>query len=822
MVRAYRSDHDSFLLMATIESLPLLDPQTIIGRGGFGELFADPRDNSRCIKVLKTPLTGPSAAGIIRLVNVLKWACPSDALTLTTRFAWPVEVFGAVDAVVGFTMPRSPASTRFSLTAGRRTSEQDLQAKYLMDDGYWRSAAISSPKPDFSTADRIEIFLDLAYSVMVLHRNGLSYGDISSNNIAIRAEETPGVFLFDADSIVPVKERAATPLVSPGWEVADTLDPLEIDRARMALFALRLFVEQPTASATPDALNTLEMSLSSGVAHTVANALDTGGDREFDELLKALRARRDPARARAAFDAAVDSRFAKWVIRESDHATYAADHRLVDEAVNQLLVEQAVASLAGQRRRSKITRDKLARSSFLLDIPPVISLPNPPKTEAALKELVYEAMFEEVASHLVSEGLGTLDSHSWTSRAVQRALVEGEDPQLQVTHSIGQASVRVWWPVDQFVNVAKLVISYPGGVSENELRRGDADSQMTRELTLPSGGNVQVEVTAGSVSPAGVTVWSDRSVSSDITVAPLPRPDRPVVSTLGGASTQSASVATVFDPEAERQRLLLERLQREQEEAEARQQRRRKRGLIAASVLAVLGIGGGATWWFLGDSARGTADIASYLERPFDDASALGYPKDVSNISVLINGDQIDLAWSPALTTTGAEPDQYRVIRTDLDSGASIQRIAGQRARFTFFDVPAGRYTVEIRPEWLGADSGNSVSTAEISITPSGRRAGELLPAGLRLGFDDNGLFVQSSERLPNSATEYRVVWAGPDRLLRGNVLINPGRTDLAADASGTWSVSIRVYSEGRQQVVQLPRVSIPVDHPSIRQPSTP
>jgi hypothetical protein len=278
----------------------------------------------------------------------------------------------------------------------------------------------------------------------------------------------------------------------------------------------------------------------------------------------------------------------------------------------------------------------------------------------------------------------------------------------------------------------------------------------------------------------------------------------------------------VFDPEAERQRLLLERLQREQEEADARRQHRRKQSLIAASVLAVLSLSGGAAWWFLDGGGRGTADIAGYLDRPLDDASALGYPRDVSNISVLLAGDQMDLAWYPARSTTGAEPDQYRVIRTDLDSGARIQRLAGPRARFAFFDVPVGRYSIDIRPEWLGGDSGYSISTPVVEISPAGRRAGELLPAGLRFGVDDNGLFIQRSERFPNSSTEYRVVWAGPDRLLRGNILINPGRTDLAADAPGTWSASIRVSSEGRQQVVQLPSFVIPIDHPSIRQPSTP
>lgn len=787
--------------MATVETLPVLDPQTAIGRGGFGELFPDPRDRSRCIKVLNNPLTGPAAAGIIRLVDVLKWACPSDASVLTGRFAWPVEVFGATDSIVGFAMPLAPTTTRFSLTAGRRTSEVDLQAKYLMDSAYWNSAAIRSAKPDFSTGDRIEILLDLAYSVLVLHRNGLTYGDISSNNVAVRAEETPGVFLFDADSIVPVSEREASPLVSPGWEVTTGLDPLEIDRARIAVFALRLFVEQPSVAPTDEIVNAAGLSVGSEAARRIALAVESGGVQEFDEMLQALRARRTPARRRAAFDAAVESRVAKWVLRESDHAENAADRRVVDEALSQVSFENTLMGLGGKHRRQAMKRNSLARSGFDLDIPPVVSLPNPPTTEAALKELVFDAMFEEIASHLTAEGLGSLEQFSWTDRAVQRALIEGEDPQVQIRHTPGEASVRVWWPIDQFVNVIRLRIRHPSGTFESELRRGDADAQMVRSIDLPAGGHVHIEVCAGAVSPNGTTVWSPRPVTEEVNVAPLPRPDRPRV---------SAHVSSpVFDPEAERQRLLLERFEQERLEAEAAQRRRRKRQKIAAVCLLVFALGTAGSWWLF---IRGTDYASGYLDRI--DPTTYDRSRPVSDIKAEFNGHRIDLTWRFAVDQLGNRPDQYRVIASNDMTGTTSQVIVRDGTSASVPVDDPGTIQFGVGPEWFGSADRGVVAGPTIAVSPAMLNGARFLPATITVGLDENGLYVSnlSSEVGPGNA-QIRLI--GPDDNIGTVVVLAAGRTDLPAIEPGTWNVSILLTLDGGSTRVPLASIEIPADHPS-------
>ena len=86
-------------------------------------------------------------------------------------------------------------------------------------------------------------------------------------------------------------------------------------------------------------------------------------------------------------------------------------------------------------------------------------------------------MFEEIAGHLVAEGLGALEDHGWLERAVQHALVETSGPELLVKTQRGSLSSQTWWPASQFVNYMQLHITHPSGTHEVEMRRGDASEQ---------------------------------------------------------------------------------------------------------------------------------------------------------------------------------------------------------------------------------------------------------------------------------------------------------------------------------------------------------
>ena len=129
-------------------------------------------------------------------------------------------------------------------------------------------------------------------------------------------------------------------------------------------------------------------------------------------------------------------------------------------------------------------------------------------------------MFEELAGHLVLEGLGPLEGHE--RQAVDRALVEARDPELLARVEPGKLSLRFWWPFEQFVNAAEISINCSGLSESIVIRRGDAESQLSREVLLPDGGEIEVRVRVGSKSPVGETIWSSRALDSQFTVESLP------------------------------------------------------------------------------------------------------------------------------------------------------------------------------------------------------------------------------------------------------------------------------------------------------------
>ena len=180
------------------------------------------------LKKFNTPLTGEQAQMLHRLIDVQRWARPSEREILLGRFSWPVEGFGTPDQILGYSMPRAPLDAYFNLTSAGRTEQKLLQLKYLMDNKYWSGKAITSSKPNINEQDRLEMAIDLVDAIQVIHRYGLIYGDVSSNNMCGRLGGQPSVFLLDADSIVTPDIRARNPVATPGWVTPQGLDPTVI------------------------------------------------------------------------------------------------------------------------------------------------------------------------------------------------------------------------------------------------------------------------------------------------------------------------------------------------------------------------------------------------------------------------------------------------------------------------------------------------------------------------------------------------------------------------------------------------------------------
>ena len=547
--------------MSNLPALPPIDPSAKINSGAFGTLYRDPRNPAHCIKVLKTPMLGEEARSLIRLAEITRWARPSDVEQLVTRFAWPIEIFGDDDAVHGYTMPLAPNSCYFELTVAKRTKRETLQIKFLTDDSYWRSAAVTGPKPNVSYQDRLEIAIDCLDSMEVLHRHGLAYGDISGNNIVARMDARPGVFFFDADSITTVDLRNASPLVSPGWETPEGLDPLSIDRSRFAILVFRLLVEQPNAKPDWETIELLPPNDKNVFGEALVRCYFTGLEDEFMNLAKLMRDVREDVRDQRALQTALDNGFARWVLREKAEAKTAQDRRIVTWAEAQLAFEIEVDAAVGLEYRKLLRRNKLMRNEFVLDVRPRIELSKTPSSSEELHQLIYDALFVEITSHFSSAGLGKLEADPWLERAIQHAHYEvGSEPVSYVTR-LGEADVKFSWPVLPFVNCAKLTIESGGHRQELTLRRSEAGEAPLRLVKAPNGANCRVVLSLGSESPSGLRIYCPPKDPVNFSIPAIPTPVVPNRSQGGSPGQgsphgQGAPIFDFVDPvEEERKRL---------------------------------------------------------------------------------------------------------------------------------------------------------------------------------------------------------------------------------------------------------------------------
>ena len=279
-----------------IPQFPRVSRGDFVNSGGMGSVYADPRNNDLYLKQFNTPLKGEQAEMLLRLIEVQRWARPSEKEILLTRFSWPTEGFGTPDNIIGYSMPKAPRDAYFSLTAAGRTQEKLLQLKFLMDSKYFSGKAIASAKPNVSEQDRLEIAIELVDAIQVVHHHGLVYGDVSSNNMCARLGESPSVFLLDADSIVTPDIRAKNPVRTPGWPVPDNLDPVEADRSLISLFVWRFMLEDPNALPNISAIPRFHLSEAKQFVNTLISCYESGREADFLELSHGLRLVRDDSR----------------------------------------------------------------------------------------------------------------------------------------------------------------------------------------------------------------------------------------------------------------------------------------------------------------------------------------------------------------------------------------------------------------------------------------------------------------------------------------------------------------------------------------------
>jgi hypothetical protein len=494
--------------MTTATTLPPLDPTTVLGQGGFGTVYAG--RPGYCTKVFRTPLDAARTIELRILSELVERCRPSDREMLTTRFAWPVAVYGEPGAT-GFEMARVPATAMFDLTVAGRTTSQPLQAKYLIDARYWRGRAIGSVAPTLHPDDRLEVCLDLHAALCVLHGHGLAYRDLSANNVCFTTSRPRRVFLLDADSVVDVDRPAAEPGTSPDWDVPPA-GLLEQDRARFSLLVWRLFRQHPTARPGGGAIG-------EGVDEATAQRLErcyrTGDVGNFEQLAGELRRLLSPARREQLRREAERSGFARFVVR----AGAGSDHEQVASATVRMAAEERCEATTGARRRMHLR--SLARRSgpFHVDVAPETSpgstggAPVPggvPSSQHALHRWFVDARFEQLADLFARGRLEPLAADPWLGRAVAHAHCASGTPEVTVTPHCGSVQVDVSWPPETFVNHATLILEFDDTTTRLGLSRPDGASRSSHAAPCPQGTVVRWTLRPGTHSTSGATILAGR------------------------------------------------------------------------------------------------------------------------------------------------------------------------------------------------------------------------------------------------------------------------------------------------------------------------
>lgn len=610
-----------------------------LGTGGFGVVYKDPRNPSqRCIKQYKNVAIGEEADRLMRFAAVDQWARPSDAKLMKSSFAWPLEVFGEVGRIQAFTMDTAPEDAHFELRLKNgNKSRRLLQLDFLIDPRYFSSNAIDATSAIiFSLQDRIELAIDICDSIMALHRYGLVYQDISSKNIVARQSNPRTCFLLDADSITTPEGASAKPIGSPTWEVPTGLEPLAVDRSRLALMTLRLIVQGH--SVRPDnGCPELERRGYIALSTALRKTFETGEQSAADAMARELRLLRDAQHAEDAFTRAVHSRVARRIVQEGVSVRSVNHVNLV--AAARLHVDREVAlEDAELREQRKLLQSLRNQNSFSIDVLASVGLMPLPRTLDELHELAYNSYFSDVAQHLVRTGLPSLMSSPVMASIADRAIVEAEVGKISSSTTPGRGTLRIDWPNTDFVTAAEIRL-FVGGVQQSieTVKRAPSDVFMKREIRAESGGTVTACVRFGINTLQGeVLLQHSTALQTDVVIPTVPIPA--VVST---KRSGSVPMIDLVDPVEEARLEEIERLSR----------KRKKQKRVLLLFLAVILVLGG-TWAssFFRNQEPNVLLETGYLKNQIEQGKREAFLKryaEVGQLKVLIEAGE-----TPSTSTT--------------------------------------------------------------------------------------------------------------------------------------------------------------------------
>jgi hypothetical protein len=144
----------------------------------------------------------------------------ADRSDLDSRTVWPLEMVTDAGRTVGGLMPLIPQEFFVSLHPPHLNGQERHKPRELAflpspQDRSFSAGFSQSQLNEFSDiVIRAVLLAQLVYSVALLHKHGIVYGDISLKN-AVFALNQPRVMLLDCDAVAPLTDPSRKQLNSP-------------------------------------------------------------------------------------------------------------------------------------------------------------------------------------------------------------------------------------------------------------------------------------------------------------------------------------------------------------------------------------------------------------------------------------------------------------------------------------------------------------------------------------------------------------------------------------------------------------------------------
>jgi hypothetical protein len=230
-----------------------------IRRGGVGEVsqlldFTLPGHPALAYKRFIEPMTSAHSANLRELIAFRDALSTADRALLDDLFTWPLDLVVDGPAPIGFVMDLLPPEWFHQFRGDDTMRPRDAQWLLVHSAAAARKGVVV-PMPRRDDLVRLVLCAKLARAFTLLHRAGIVYGDLHSENVIFQLHPMPRLRIVDCDA---ARARVGQGSASPAkqmlhWvppEGGDAPQTVATDCYKLGLFVLRCLADGPHSSST--------------------------------------------------------------------------------------------------------------------------------------------------------------------------------------------------------------------------------------------------------------------------------------------------------------------------------------------------------------------------------------------------------------------------------------------------------------------------------------------------------------------------------------------------------------------------------------------